>query len=73
MIKMENNVKVVDFILKNDECIGCAICADVCLEDAIEVNEVDFYPLWDKKKCVGCRECEEQCPTEAIKVFVMKL
>ncbi len=70
MIKMENNVKVVDFILKNDECIGCAICADVCLEDAIEVNVVDFNPLWDKKKCVGCRECELQCLTGAIEIIL---
>jgi len=50
--------------IKQDECIRCGKCADVCRFDAIPIigNQYIVDPL----SCEGCGYCARVCPTNAI-------
>jgi len=48
------------------QCIGCAVCADVCSYQAMRMEVLQPLPEWDESACVRCGECQEQCPTAAI-------
>ncbi|MBI2299909.1 MAG: 4Fe-4S binding protein [Armatimonadetes bacterium] len=50
------------------QCVGCAICADVCPTRALVLTPVDLLPVWLPEACTACRICERQCPTAAITV-----
>lgn len=45
-------------------CTGCAVCANICPKEAIEMKLVDgFYkPNIDTDKCIECRLCDMKCP-----------
>jgi len=58
----------VDFRLEEGQCIGCAICVDVCPADALKWNRQSLLPAWVARVCTGCRECELECPTAAIHI-----
>jgi Na+-translocating ferredoxin:NAD+ oxidoreductase RNF subunit RnfB len=47
-------------------CIGCAICAKLCTEKAITVE--NNLAVIDPAKCVGCGTCAKKCPVGAIGV-----
>lgn len=49
----------------NEHCIGCRICRDVCIKNAIKMvadKHGFFYPVVDEGKCVECKRCEKTCP-----------
>ncbi len=46
-----------------ERCIVCAICMDVCPEDAITLREIAVI---DPQKCNGCGLCVDECPNEAL-------
>ncbi len=50
--------------IKEDNCTGCATCAEHCFSEAIEVSEKAFIT----DKCVGCAKCIALCPEGAVKV-----
>ena len=46
-------------------CCGCSSCAQVCPQEAInmEADEKGFlYPKINKEKCTFCGKCQEACP-----------
>jgi len=45
-------------------CNYCGICAQVCPENAINVQEGQW--VWDREKCFGCGKCVENCPEGAL-------
>lgn len=47
-----------------EKCTGCAVCANGCPVDAIEM--VDKHPVMDYSKCINCLCCNESCPENAI-------
>jgi ferredoxin len=51
-----------DFWL-NDKCNGCAVCAQICPVENIEMK--DGKPVW-AEKCEQCLACLQWCPQEAI-------
>lgn len=50
-----------------DSCIGCGICVDTCLIDAISLD--DLKARVDPKLCCGCLLCVEKCPTNSINIL----
>jgi len=45
-------------------CLGCGLCAKVCENDAITV-ENNLAGI-DQSKCIACGKCAEKCPKKAI-------
>lgn len=48
----------------DDGCVGCGLCAQICPERAIEIQ--NGRPVWVKDKCSLCLGCLHRCPKEAI-------
>lgn len=49
---------------KKEECYGCAACAAICPQKAIqmEIDEEGFcYPLIDESICLKCKLCLSVC------------
>ena len=49
--------------INQKECTGCGICQDVCITEALIVDEAAKV---DTKKCKGCGACVAECPNDAI-------
>jgi electron transfer flavoprotein alpha subunit len=47
-----------------DKCIGCGICIDTCLQNAIELDGENIAVISDA--CNICGSCVTECPSEAI-------
>jgi len=56
----------IEFRLDEGQCVGCAICADVCPERALSLSRRDLRPTWIANQCTHCGLCEQECPTAAI-------
>ena len=48
------------------QCVGCAICVDVCPEAALTMGPNALRPAWLPDRCTACGECVHECPTAAI-------
>ena len=48
------------------QCVGCAICVDVCPEAVLVMGPDDLRPAWLADRCTACGECVNECPTAAI-------
>jgi formate dehydrogenase (NADP+) beta subunit len=68
-----------NILLDVDKCVLCALCADVCpldLIDLIPSEEVDpdrpgaTALMLDEKSCIRCGLCIERCPTDALSMGV---
>jgi uncharacterized protein (DUF362 family)/Pyruvate/2-oxoacid:ferredoxin oxidoreductase delta subunit len=49
---------------KDEICMGCGQCADLCPEEAIELEE--GKATFDYDRCIRCYCCQEICPQDAI-------
>lgn len=51
-------------VIDPDRCVGCGLCAEKCLFDAVEQTDegYEIKPL----KCEGCKVCVTLCPEQAI-------
>jgi ferredoxin len=47
-----------------DACNHCRLCADICPENAIDMQ--DGKPVWVKDRCTYCLACLHRCPVQAI-------
>jgi len=56
-------------IVDEEECVSCGICASVCPEEAITVNDIAVI---DYLKCTGCGSCVDECPSTAISLTELK-
>jgi Na+-translocating ferredoxin:NAD+ oxidoreductase RNF subunit RnfB len=55
-------------VLRPEECVGCAVCDDLCEPEALLLGAEDLLPVWLSELCTGCSVCERQCPFGAITV-----
>lgn len=57
---------MIDYKIKrNEDCMGCSACANVCPKNCITMtkdHEYFLYPKVNSSKCVRCRKCIEVCP-----------
>jgi uncharacterized Fe-S center protein len=51
-------------LFQKDKCTYCGVCAEVCLFNAINVKENNWYQSIDK--CFGCGVCVENCTSQAL-------
>ncbi|MEA3419730.1 MAG: hypothetical protein U9Q90_10080 [Campylobacterota bacterium] len=61
-----------------DDCIGCANCQDVCMNDAIDMISIDedrnsknnsgCIPRIDYGRCCWCSLCTDVCPPDSLKL-----
>jgi len=57
--------KTYECRVKNS-CIGCGICAEACVMDAIVLGDLEAQI--DSDWCCGCMICVEICPTKSIEI-----
>ena len=54
-------------LIDEQNCIGCAICIEVCQFDAI-IGAQNFAHRINFNECPGCKICVDKCPTDCIKI-----
>ena len=64
---------LMQYFVLPDKCIGCTLCARVCLVDCIvKVDQVvgnnKKLHVIDQDRCIKCGACVPKCPTKAIVV-----
>ena len=52
------------FKVNKEECVGCAVCVDVCPASAISMS--NGKAEIDSGKCTSCGRCAQVCPRAAI-------
>jgi len=55
-------------IINEDNCIGCAICIDICPFDAI-IGAQNLSHRINYEECPGCKLCINRCPTDCISMI----
>ena len=63
---MRSNEPSTVLQIDDAQCVGCAICVDVCPEAALAMGPNDLRPAWLADRCTVCGECVCECPTAAI-------
>jgi Pyruvate/2-oxoacid:ferredoxin oxidoreductase delta subunit len=53
-------------VVREDQCIGCGICAAYCQFDALQIKSE--LRMVDTISCMGCGVCIDKCPEGAIKL-----
>ena len=67
----EGMTAAVQRIYRQERCIGCGECMDVCPRQAIRRTAAGM--LADLSKCELCRTCADHCPSEAIEFIGRKV
>lgn len=60
-------------VFDKDKCIKCGICEDLCMADAIRLNEDGSPYVKYPKECWHCGACRMDCPQEAIAIKLAPL
>ncbi|ADC68972.1 4Fe-4S ferredoxin iron-sulfur binding domain protein [Methanocaldococcus sp. FS406-22] len=61
-----------EIIVKEDKCISCGKCIEICPVDAITYSKDGLFIVIDKEKCVFCGRCKKVCPTNAIVIIRLR-
>jgi NAD-dependent dihydropyrimidine dehydrogenase PreA subunit len=52
-----------------DDCIGCGLCTERCLLEALTMDDETDRPVVDADKCIGCGVCALTCPQETLELY----
>ncbi|MBR6126839.1 4Fe-4S binding protein [bacterium] len=52
-------------VIEYDKCTNCAVCNNICPNDALNFEE---KPVINSAKCIGCKKCFYACPSRAIRM-----
>jgi ferredoxin len=52
-----------------DDCIGCGLCIERCLLDALTLDDETDRPVVEPDKCIGCGVCTLTCPQENLELY----
>lgn len=53
-------------MINKDKCVGCSVCAKVCVAHNIAINNKKAETILDD--CIKCGQCTAVCPREAISI-----
>lgn len=61
--------------LDTSRCLGCGMCAYVCVSEAIRLDPRDDGCTWryDPGRCAYCARCVERCPANALSMTAAPL
>ncbi|MBE3587228.1 MAG: NADH-quinone oxidoreductase subunit NuoF [Thermoanaerobacteraceae bacterium] len=57
---------LVDYVVDEEKCIACGLCARECVAHAISGEKKGRPYFIDRQKCLKCGACLARCPREAI-------
>jgi len=49
-----------------EDCIGCGLCTERCLLEALTMDDEIDRPVVEADKCIGCGVCALTCPQETL-------
>lgn len=56
--------------IKQDKCIGCKSCVEVCPGNLIKLASDKRAFIKHERDCWGCTSCVKACPAQAISFFL---
>lgn len=62
----------LNFIIDEEKCIGCGLCAKDCLMGCITINDNKKSQMTSPDGCIKCQHCLAICPVGAVSILDKK-